>query len=532
MRFCVMLDMSRNAVMRVGQIKKFIDIAVKFGYNAFGIYMEDVFEIKEEPYFGYLRGRYTERELKELDEYCAKKGVELIPFVQTLAHLNGIFRWQEYEDIRDINDILLIGEEKTYRLITRILQTVKKCFSSPVVHIGMDEAHGMGLGKYLEKHGLCDRTELFVEHLAKVVKIARGLGLEPVIWSDMFFRLANGITYENMSAKQSLAAARRIKEKLPNVGLCYWDYYSESERHYSENIKTHKTLSDNVWFAGGCWSWVGFAPLNAHSLKTSLPAMTAARKQGVENIVITVWGDNGGETSRFSVLPALFYCKKVYDGITDIKAIKKEFGKITGESFDAMLKLDLPNYAYVNDGSVKNACKNLLFADPFVGYTDTSVDYSCEKTFEKSARALVSVKSANFGVLFEEARKLCRVLAVKCTLGKRLRKAYLSGDKTELSALVAKIKITERRLEEFYRVFRARWVKENKSFGIEVQDIRIGGLLYRLQRCRETLAAYLNGGAEIEELNEVLLEYVEDGESGNRSLVINDWLTNASVNVL
>ena len=48
-QFGVMLDMSRNAVMKVSQVKKFMNIIKSFGYNALGLYLEDTYEIKGEP---------------------------------------------------------------------------------------------------------------------------------------------------------------------------------------------------------------------------------------------------------------------------------------------------------------------------------------------------------------------------------------------------------------------------------------------------------------------------------------------------
>ena len=80
-RFGVMLDCSRNAVMKVCEIKRMIDYLVKMGYNALELYTEDTYEVKGEPYFGYLRGRYTCDELKEIDAYALEKGVELIPCI-------------------------------------------------------------------------------------------------------------------------------------------------------------------------------------------------------------------------------------------------------------------------------------------------------------------------------------------------------------------------------------------------------------------------------------------------------------------
>ena len=47
-----MLDVSRDGVMKVEEVKRYAGIIKKMGYNALGLYMEDVYEIEDEPYFG------------------------------------------------------------------------------------------------------------------------------------------------------------------------------------------------------------------------------------------------------------------------------------------------------------------------------------------------------------------------------------------------------------------------------------------------------------------------------------------------
>ena len=63
--------------------------------------------------------------------------------------------------------------------------------------------------------------------------------------------------------------------------------------------------------------------------------MESCVEHDVKNILITIWGDNGGECSRFSVLPALLYAIETYRGNTDLEDIKAKFREITGEDFDA-----------------------------------------------------------------------------------------------------------------------------------------------------------------------------------------------------
>ena len=55
----IMIDMSRNAIMSVAALKKFFVYLAKMGYKRVMLYTEDTYEVAEEPYLGYMRGRYT-----------------------------------------------------------------------------------------------------------------------------------------------------------------------------------------------------------------------------------------------------------------------------------------------------------------------------------------------------------------------------------------------------------------------------------------------------------------------------------------
>ena len=156
------------------------------GYNFAMLYTEDTYEVENEPFFGYKRGRYSKNELKEIDSYARSVGVELIPCIQTLAHLNAPLHWDEYRPIFDIDDIIMVDEERTYELIENMFRSLAESYTSRKVHIGMDEAHHVGLGRYLDAHGYSNRYELLIRHLNKVCDIAKKYGFEPMMWSDMF----------------------------------------------------------------------------------------------------------------------------------------------------------------------------------------------------------------------------------------------------------------------------------------------------------------------------------------------------------
>ena len=117
----VMLDMSRNAVMSVEALKKYFVYLQKMGYNCVMLYTEDTYEVEGEPYFGYMRGRYTREELRELDSYAAGLGIELIPCIQTLAHLQGFVPWKQVPI--DNEDAMLVDDPRVYEFIDNLLRS-------------------------------------------------------------------------------------------------------------------------------------------------------------------------------------------------------------------------------------------------------------------------------------------------------------------------------------------------------------------------------------------------------------------------
>ena len=512
--FGVMLDMSRNAVMKPSTLNKFVDYLSAFGYNMLQLYTEDTYEVKDEPYFGYLRGGYTKEEIQEIDAHCREKGVELIPCIQTLAHLRTIFKYHPYRTINDYDDILLIDEPRTYQLIENMFISLAESFSSRKVHIGMDEAHMVGLGKYLDKHGLCDRYELLNRHLTKVVEIAKKYGFEPMMWSDMFFRMGNNGAYYLRDPKLPKEAI----EGVPDVALVYWDYYHTHKDDYRAMVEAHQKFGKEIWFAGGAWSWVGWAPANRYSLQTMKPAMDVCRENGVDNIFFTLWGDNGKECSYFNLLPSLYYLKRYYDGVKDRKQIAKEFEELTGEPFERMMDTDAPNYVGGNNVGHRDPSKYMLFNDPFFGWLDTTAKDGVDKEYKTLARRFANYakSSENFGYLYDMFAKLCKALSYKYSLGVRAREAYQVRDEQALKGVLTDFKKAEKAIYAFYESFRTLWHIENKPHGFEVQDMRLGGLMQRMRHCRERLERYLKGEeTTLPELEIVLLDFWGNGRTSD-----------------
>ena len=175
-----------------------------------------------------------------------------------------------------------------------------------------------------------------------------------------------------------------------------------------------------------------------------------------------------------------------------------------------------------------NYSKNRLYNDPFLGILDLNAEGADGGVYPEYAKRLHqrAAESAGFGWLFEAMAYLCDVLEIKFSLSEKTRTLYAVGDKAGLRAL-AENEYSEclARLERFYRAYRTQWYKVNKTYGFEVQDARLGGLMQRMKSCSERLLAYCDGAVSaIEELAEPVL--ANDG--GN----VPSWREMVSANTL
>lgn len=525
-RLGTMLDCSRNGVMKVEKVKEWVDITGAMGYNTLLLYTEDTYELDDNPYFGYMRGRYTKEELKEIDKYAVSKGMEFIPCIQTLAHLNAIMRWPEYGQLRDTGDILLAGDERVYALIDKMFATFDKCLTGRIVNVGMDEAFLLGRGKYAEINGNRDRTQILLDHIKRVAEIAAKYDFKILVWSDMFYYLATGTHYDEKAKFKASVA-----EQMPkNVEIIYWDYCNFSKKHFSCLMKTHKQIDENSWYAGGGITWLGFAPHNHLTMKAMKLAVNACLENGVKDVFFTMWGDNGNECSKFAIMPSLFYLAEYSKGNKSMPDIKKKFYDLFGVPFDRFMLLDLPDSIGEGGKLVSNSEKYLLYNDCFMGIFDTALKGGEGEAFAKCARKLgLLKKNEKWGYLFKSMQALCEVLAVKAELGKRTHEIYASRDMEALKVLIEDYKKTVKKVKNFAKVYAEQWFADNKPHGFDVQDLRLGGLMNRLNHCRERLEDLYNGKIDrIEELEEKQLPCPFTDDSG--VVVYGNWALNFSAN--
>lgn len=533
---CYMIDVSRNAVLSMDGTRRLIRYLALMGYDSLMLYTEDTYELPGHPYFGHMRGRYTCEELRELDDYADSYGVEIIPCIQTLAHIRTTLRWSAYWEYRDSEDVLLVGDPRTYEMIDGMLKTVSSCFRSRRVHIGMDEAHTLGLGKYLDLHGYRDRFAILSEHLTEVKKLCDKYNLSPMIWSDMYFRLCNQGDYY-MKADQKLP--ENLSERVPEgVGVVYWDYYTDDAAVLDNMFENHKILSDHLIFAGCAWKYTGFAPCNLMSYRRGRVHAEACVRNGCNDVIVTGWSDSGADASQFSALPSfLIYGELCYNPEITDEAAAKRFEELFSIPMEAFMLMDeLDNVYGEFDGKMTNHSRAQFYNGVLGGLFDAHIPEGLCEHYLKTAHALLKyAEDPQFGYIFATLAAFSFVLEKKSYLSINIRDAYKEGKKDVLQWYGEK-EIPEiiSRIDDFLVLLRQQWERENKSFGFDAHEIRIGGLKEILRSAALRLKAYAKGEIDrIEELEQPVLPYFVNAEGKpSRHVYLGDWKTNITASVL
>lgn len=508
----VMFDVSRNAVLLPDTIRFFLRKMALMGLNLGMMYTEDTYEVPEQPYFGYKRGRYTMEELRALDDYADTLGIELCPCIQTLGHMNRALHWPALAHLKENEEVLLADEEATYAFLEQLVAAAAAPYRSRRIHIGMDEAHGIGLGAHLRRHGYEDPHAIIRRHLARVLEITRRHGLSAMMWSDMFFRPdspTNGYYDTGMPSRAAIEAVP------PDVTLVYWDYYHESEQAYAEMLEKHAALGAPTVFTGGVWTWCGPALDYDKTIAASVPALTACKKAGVPLVLAAAWGDNGAESNFCSALLAFqLYAEFTYSGVYDADALDRRFACCCGAPAKAFRELSRFNaVSGMRSSALRpvNAAKFLLYQDPLVQLYEADTEglamaahYAALETRYRDYAA----QTPAFAQLFTFYALLAQALSRKCAWHEQAAQAVRGQDRALAARLAEALPEAIQAMEELRGAWRALWEATNRPYGFEIIDLRLGGVAARLSTAAARMRAFAAGEiADIPELSSPALPY-------------------------
>ena len=517
--FGILFDCTRGNIITVEHFKHWLRRLALMGYNLAMLYTKDAYQVPGEPYFGYMRGAYSMEEIRELDAYAKKLRIEMIGSIQVLGHLEPVLRWPAYDEVRDTSSAILVDEPATYELIEKMIKFWSEALSSRRIHLGMDETHDLGRGRFMDRNGYESPFDIYNRHLGRICDICGKLNLQPIIWSDMYFRYANP-NQDYYDTKTRVPA--EVKKSIPkNVRFSYWDYYHREPGIYETMLtRTGELNGSKPIMASGIWTWLRFWTDYEITYATVRPCIQACRKTGTDELIFALWGDDGGYCDFDSAFAALAWAADyAANPAEDEDRAAKLFEAVCGTSY--RMQMICGSLCYTYKGSLDKVVKilpgPLLWDDPlmgiawheFPGYKPGLAETlltGYKKIMELTGPHRNDSAAGSINYLWN----VTNVLVLKIELRRMLERAYAKRDFNTLETIAERyIPDLLDAIDGLLDAFREQWKRSFKSFGMELMQIRLGGLSERCRELARVIGELIHG--EIDSIPELEVEHQPAG---------------------
>ena len=366
---------------------------------------------------------------------------------------------------------------------------------SRTIHIGMDETHDLGRGKYLDRFGWQRNFDIFNRHLIRVCQICRELGLEPLIWSDMYFRMgsASGSYYD-----PAAVIPADILSGIPEeTTLVYWDYYHLNEDFYRQMIDAHRNFGRKVAVASGLWTWARLSYDHNFTVERAEPCIRAGAGCQMDEFFFTMWGDDGAYCNFDTAFAGLLWGADVAYGNDgkDQEKLEKMARSCFNTSFSQAVRASEMNFSAPHRDNGVGTCSILLWDDPIMGVGWRQLNLDDEKTYSDFTAALTASLEQDF---YPMPLAVSRTLLAKLQLRKNLLTACRENNQALLKEITEKyIPETAGCLRQLLEEFRTQWLKNYRFAGLENIQIRLAGNLIRLEELDRRITDTLNGNQNL-----------------------------------
>lgn len=348
------LDIARGGVPRVDTFKGIIRWLFLLKYNYFFIYLEDLYPWRSYPDIGVSRGRLTEEEWNSIVNYGELYGIEVVPSLELLGHMENILSLPRYSRFRELwwvprDGTLDASNEEARAFALRLLQDVLETSRSRFIHIGGDETWSLGRGRSLDRVGFVFKgPELYLTHYRALLDMVKRYGKVPVVWGDM-------LTGVYLPSEERAMWGNVINDRMwDEVIIANWNYEPLSVGEFRDMI-SRVGHYNNQLACPGLSNWNRFYPNFERALTNIRNFLTAARESGLGGFLITAWGDDGEECLFTYLTPLILASMEIAEGTGDWEA---KWVRLSGEGEDVLKARELFGSSVVADN-----IKNVVYLD-------------------------------------------------------------------------------------------------------------------------------------------------------------------------
>ena len=295
----VMLDVSRDRVPTMEWLRNTVDVLAECKIDQLQLYMEHTFAYEGHENVWRDSSPFKPSEIRDLDAYCAARGVELVPNQNAFGHMHRWLTHPAYAHLAECPDGvehafarqpepfgLCPTEPRVLPFLEDLFDQLLPCFTSTQFNVGMDETIDLGLGRSREVCKEQGTGRVYLDFLNHVHALVTARGRRMQYWGDIV-----------------LEHPELIPE-LPERALALlWGY--EAGHPFEDNARTFAEHGIPFCICPGTSSWQSLLGRVDNARANLREAAAAAVRHGASGWLVTDWGDFGHWQPYLTAWPGL-----------------------------------------------------------------------------------------------------------------------------------------------------------------------------------------------------------------------------------
>ncbi|XP_022671891.1 hexosaminidase D-like isoform X2 [Varroa jacobsoni] len=189
----VHLDL-KGAPLNVAYVEEVLPLLAKLGATGLLIEYEDMF-----PYNGLLAevvagNAYSKDDIRRILQAAKTNNLIVVPLVQTFGHLEFVLKLHEFKHLRELAhspQALCPSHNASVAMVHEMLRQVIELHQGYIthIHIGSDEVFVLGECDICQERMAelgWTKSNLFINHVTNVVQFVKKMGVQTILWDDMF----------------------------------------------------------------------------------------------------------------------------------------------------------------------------------------------------------------------------------------------------------------------------------------------------------------------------------------------------------
>ncbi len=283
----VLLDVSRDKVPTMATLRRLVDLLADWKYNQLQLYTEHTFAYRGHERVWRDASPITAAEATELDGWCARRGIELVPNQNSFGHLHRWLRHEPYRRLAECPEGVEhpFGEERepfslcpvdpgSLELLADLYDQLLPQFASRLANVGLDETFDLGRGRSAAACAERGRGRVYLEFLQAIHRLLAARGHRMQFWAD------------------GLLEHPELIAEVPGDAIpLVWGY--EAGHPFAEQSAPLAAAGLELYLCPGTSSWNSLAGRTANALLDLSQAAIEGREVGATGYLVTDWGDNG-----------------------------------------------------------------------------------------------------------------------------------------------------------------------------------------------------------------------------------------------